>query len=430
MKKIIAIVISIIIIITIILIALLITTENKTDDLPNETNFSEEGSVSSTDIGNKHVVEYADNRTNTFTAKRLATGYIYSVSNGQEDELLNMTLNKYIQEENITVNNIIDKVKDANVQYSENYEVLISSMYVVRESMILESYLVNLTYCNLDNNKSYDTKLIVQLDMANLTFTIMPFKYMQKLGYDKLKVGDSCVIEQKQIEKNQNNTYKMKIASKNSTPERYFDIFLDYLKYNTQKSYELLDAQYRQQKFGSVNEYIKYVNDNKLKDITLKAYKVYTYTDYSQYVCIDNKDRYYIFNEKGVMNFTTLLDTYTIDIPEFTEKYTDASDEEKVLLNIQRCFTAINDKDYKYVYNKLDNTFKANNFKTLAEFQTYIDTNFFEKNKISSANNAKKQNGIYLYDIKISDNDEISSITKTFVMQLKEGTDFVMSFGV
>lgn len=80
MKKIIAIVISIIIIITIILIALLITTENKTDDLPNETNFSEEGSVSSTDIGNKHVVEYADNRTNTFTAKRLATGYIYSVS--------------------------------------------------------------------------------------------------------------------------------------------------------------------------------------------------------------------------------------------------------------------------------------------------------------------------------------------------------------
>lgn len=428
MKKTIAIVISIIIIITITL-AILLTIENKPYDTQNETD-SLIGKSDEIIITDTHIVEEADNRTNTFTAKRLATGYIYSVSNEHKEELLDMISSKYIQEENITVNNIIDKVKDTNIQYSENYEVLISSMYVIKETINLESYLVNLTYCNLDTNKSYETKLMIQIDIQNSTFSIIPYKYMQILEYDKLKIGDSCTIEHKQIEKNQNNTYQVTPISKNNTAERYFDVFLDYLKYDTQKSYELLDTQYRQQKFGSVNEYIKYVNDNKLKDITLKAYKIYKYTDYNQYVCIDNKDRYYIFNEKGVMNFTTLLDTYTIDIPEFTEKYTDASDEEKVLLNIQRCFTAINDKDYKYVYNKLDNTFKANNFKTLAEFQTYIDTNFFEKNKISSANNAKKQNGIYLYDIKISDNDEISSITKTFVMQLKDGTDFVMSFGV
>ena len=129
------------------------------------------------------------------------------------------------------------------------------------------------------------------------------------------------------------------------------------------------------------------------------------------------------------MNFAVILDTYTIDLPEFTEKYTKASDEEKVLLNIQKCFTAINDKDYRYVYNKLDNTFKANNFKTLADFEKYINANFFEKNKIS-ASNARKQSEVYLYDIKISNIDGTSSITKTFVMQLKENTDFVMSFGV
>ena len=129
------------------------------------------------------------------------------------------------------------------------------------------------------------------------------------------------------------------------------------------------------------------------------------------------------------MNFTVILDTYTIDLPEFTEKYTKASDEEKVLLNIQKCFTAINDKDYRYVYNKLDNTFKANNFKTLADFEKYINANFFEKNK-KSASNARKQSEVYLYDIKISNIDGTSSITKTFVMQLKENTDFVMSFGV
>ena len=425
MKKIIAIVISIIIIITIVLVILLLAGKNNIQNL----NESLEGKSDEIIISDTHIVEYANNRTNSFATSRIAEEYINYVVGERKSELINIISNKYVQDDNITIDNIVDKVKDANVQYSENYEVLINDMYVIKESINLESYLVNLTYCNLDTNKSYETKLMVQIDIQNLTFEVMPYKYMQNLGYDKLKIGDSCAIEHKQIEKNENNTYKMTPISKDSTAERYFNTFLKHLKYDTQKSYELLDAQYRQQKFGNVNEYIKYVNDNKLKDITLKAYKVYNYTDYSQYVCIDNQDRYYIFNENGVMNFTTLLDTYTIDIPEFTKKYTDASDEEKVLLNIQRCFTAINDKDYKYVYNKLDNTFKANNFKTLADFQTYINTNFFEKNKIS-ASNAKKQNGIYLYDIKISDNDGISSIKKTFVMQLKEGTDFVMSFGV
>lgn len=425
MKRIIAIVISIIIIITIILVILLTM---KKGDTQNETG-PLEGKSDIITITDLHSVEYADNRTNSFAVNRIVEEYINYLIGERTNELTNIISNNYIQDENITVNNVIDKVKDIDIQYSENYEVLISNMYVIKESINLESYLVDLTYCNLNTSKNYETKLIVQIDMQNLTFCVIPYQYMQKLGYDKLKLGDSCTIDHKQIEENQYNTYKMTPISKDSTAERYFNIFLKHLKFDTQKSYELLDTQYRQQKFGSVNEYIKYVKDNALTEIALKAYKVYTYTDYNQYVCIDNKNRYYIFNENGVMNFTTLLDTYTIDIPEFTEKYIDASDEEKVLLNIQRCFTAINDKDYKYVYNKLDNTFKANNFKTLADFEKYINTNFFEKNKIS-ASNARKQNGVYLYDIKISSSDGTSSITKTFVMQLKENTDFVMSFGV
>ena len=161
----------------------------------------------------------------------------------------------------------------------------------------------------------------------------------------------------------------------------------------------------------------------------LKRYQKNENNDYTQYVGVDENGDYIIFRLNSVINYNVILDTYTIDLPEFTEKYTKASDEEKVLLNIQKCFTAINDKDYRYVYNKLDNTFKANNFKTLADFEKYINANFFEKNKIS-AGNARKQSEVYLYDIKISNIDGTSSITKTFVMQLKENTDFVMSFGV
>lgn len=425
MKKIIAIVISIIIIITIVLIILLTM---KKGSEQNE-NGPLEGKSDIITITDSHSVEYADNRTNSFAVNRIVEEYINYIVGERSNELVSIISNKYIQDENVTINNVINKVKDENIQYSENYKVIVNNMYVIKESINLESYLVDLTYCNLAANKNYEIKLIVQIDIENLTFCIMPYKYIQKLGYDKLKLGDTCTIEHEKIEKNQYNIYKMTPISKNSTAERYFNIFLENLKYDMHKSYELLDTQYKQNKFKNINEYIQYVQNNKLQENAINSYNVYTYDDYNQYVCIDNQDRYYIFNEKGIMNFTVILDTYTIDLPEFTEKYTKASDEEKVLLNIQRCFTAINDKDYRYVYNKLDNTFKANNFKTLADFEKYINANFFEKNKIS-ASNARKQSEVYLYDIKISNSDGTSSITKTFVMQLKENTDFVMSFGV
>lgn len=425
MKKIIAIVISIIIIITIVLIILLTM---KKGSEQNE-NGPLEGKSDIITITDSHSVEYADNRTNSFAVNRIVEEYINYIVGERSNELVSIISNKYIQDENVTINNVINKVKDENIQYSENYKVIVNNMYVIKESINLESYLVDLTYCNLDANKNYEIKLIVQIDIENLTFCIMPYKYIQKLGYDKLKLGDTCTIEHEKIEKNQYNIYKMTPISKNSTAERYFNIFLENLKYDMQKSYELLDTQYKQNKFKNVNEYIQYVQNNKLQENAIKAYNVYTYDDYNQYVCIDNQNRYYIFNEKGIMNFTVILDTYTINLPEFTERYNKASDEEKVLLNIQKCFAAINDKDYNYVYSKLDNTFKSNNFKTLADFQKYISSNFFEKNEIS-ASNARKRGDIYMYDIKIRNEEGTKSITKTFVMRLNENTDFVMSFGI
>lgn len=427
MKKMIAIVTVIIIIIVITLLIILKTVKSDNNTVDNIG--PSEGKSDIIDISDSKIVEYPDNRTNSFTAKRLAEEYINYIVGERKEELLNIISNQYIQEENITISNILEKVKDTNIQYSQNYKLLINNLYVIKENISNEAYIVNLVFCNLENNQNYETKLIVQINLEEGTFAIIPYKYMQKLGHDKLKLNDKSNIELKTIAKNQYNVYKMTPISKNSTAERYFNIFSEYLKYDLQKSYELLDNEYRQKKFGNINNYIKYVNSNSSQEIGLKLYKAYTYNNVTQYICVDNNDRYYIFNEKGILNFDVILDTYTIDLPEFTEKYTKASDEEKVLLNIQKCFTAINDKDYNYVYNKLDSTFKANNFKTLADFEKYINANFFDKNE-TSASNAKKQGNIYMYDIKIKNKDNTSSITKTFVMKLNEGTDFVMSFGV
>ena len=108
-----------------------------------------------------------------------------------------------------------------------------------------------------------------------------------------------------------------------------------------------------------------------------------------------------------------------------------ATDEEKITLNLQKCFEAINNQDYDYVYKKLDPTFKANSFSSKEIFEKYMKANFYTSNK-ARASNGKKQGDIYTYDVTISDKTGENSKTfkKTFVMQLKEETDFVMSFGI
>lgn len=198
--------------------------------------------------------------------------------------------------------------------------------------------------------------------------------------------------------------------------------------------YELLDKDYKQAKFGSLEKFKQYIEKNKSEIIGINPQQ-YQVTDgennTKQYVIIDQNGHYYIVREKGVLDYTLILDTYTIDLPEFTAKYNNSTDEQKVLLNIQKCFEAINGQDYQYVYNKLDETFRNNNFKTLAEFEVYAKKNFFSKNKLA-VGKAEKQGNLYLYDITISDSTGKDSVTKkkNFVMQLKEGTDFVMSFGI
>ena len=131
------------------------------------------------------------------------------------------------------------------------------------------------------------------------------------------------------------------------------------------------------------------------------------------------------------MNYTVLLDTYTIDIPEFTEKYNKSNNSEKAGMNVQKILDSLNDKDYKYAYSKLDETFKQNNFKTLEEFTTYWNKNTYEHNTMTF-DNYQNSGDLHIYTVTIKDKDNEASpaITKNFIVKLTEGTDFVMSFNI
>ena len=125
------------------------------------------------------------------------------------------------------------------------------------------------------------------------------------------------------------------------------------------------------------------------------------------------------------------MDSYTVDLPEFVEKYNKETDANKVLMNLEKVKGALNTKDYAYVYNKLDETFRKNKFPTRQSFEEYINKNLYSINNFEY-NSVVKNGNVYITTAGINDSTGKQNAFKsiTFIAKLLEGTDFVMSFSM
>lgn len=345
----------------------------------------------------------------------------------QANRLLGIIGSEYTKQNNLSINNI-------NKIFPNNEKGTIVCKQILEYDLDedISIFIVNGTNI-INKNNRVDFTLLVIIDNNKNCFSIYPEEYLTKNKIKRLEIGDSLpdsVKEITDIEKNEYNELSNIVYMDEDIIKDYYNLYKFYLSKDRETAYKLLDDEYRKKKFKNIEDFELFV-DNKLNVniAILKKYKVINNEQYKQYVLIDSNNNYYIFTEFAPMKYSVVFDTYTIDLPQFIEKYNSSTNEEKVLLNLQKCFEAINNKDYAYMYNKLDETFKTNNFKTQADFEKYIKANFFEENKVG-AKNPKLHGDIYTYELTISDasGKKTNKVNKTFVMQLNEGTDFVMSF--
>ena len=144
---------------------------------------------------------------------------------------------------------------------------------------------------------------------------------------------------------------------------------------------------------------------------------------------MDQYNNYYVFESTAVMKYTVKLDTYRILNDEEIKEYNQLTTVRRSGYNIERCIEAINNKDYAYVYSKLDETFKNNNYPTIESFENNIKENLFENNEIDTTNRSTREGDIYIYKFTLKDVDnENNKKDMSIIMKLKEGTDFVMSY--
>lgn len=422
--------ILVIVIIIIIILSLILVMRNR-----NKYEFKGTD-VSDTYISIDDQIYKVENLEYYYTISRITNRFCDYILKGNAKAVYYMLKPDYIEKNNITISDVLQKINIRGEYFKVN------EIYI-KDDLLSPIYFVN---AKTSEGKVF---FIVFIDgeREKKTFAIEP---ISEENYKQYIEGREQVFKQHEIIENEFNIFNLSYLSQEERVIKYFEDYIDNALYYVSDAYYLLKKEYKEARFTDLNDFKSYIedkrdmylsyryeNEKKISDFSntyeyldyinsLKTLELDSYTEtkedgYTKYVIKDNFDNYYIFYVTSMMQYTVILDTYTIDIPEFTDRYNKANDQEKVILNINKFNLAINDGNYKYAYSVLADSFKEKNFPTLASFENYMKSNFFEKSKFEYASFGNEAGGTYYtYKVNITEQGGSSSktIQKTFIMQL------------
>ena len=110
------------------------------------------------------------------------------------------------------------------------------------------------------------------------------------------------------------NEYIPTMVDDEQMSRKYLNDFKNALVNDLDASYNLLDHDYRNEIFGSVSEYKKYLSSLDLTRMTeLDKWATYDKNGYKYYDLYDKNGNRFIFKTKGVMQYEVLFEDYDIN---------------------------------------------------------------------------------------------------------------------
>ena len=412
-------------VIVIIIILIIILYKNNTNII-NQSN-----EVSEVIEEKQNEVVHVTDSNSYYTIKIITEKYINSLILKDEETLYDLLSKEYITEFEINKDEVLNEINILKNDGDEDKEYInyIDDMLVMQAENIYTYFCFGHLREEGSSTKT-NYSLMVQLDTNKNTFCIYPDNYIEKYGYNKNTKEYKPSINA--IEENDNNRFNYLSMNEETLLRSMLNKYQDELVYNIEDSYDFIDEEYKKVRFQTIDQYKEYMKNNikRIMSTIIDSYKKEEKEGYTQYVCKDKKGNYIIFKTTAVMQYTVMLDSYTLDLPEFLEQYNSTNNQGKTALNIQKFIQSINAKDYSYAYSKLADSFKNNYFKTEEDFEKYVKDTFFEVNKAEYGEFSVEGN-VNTYEITLSDQtgENTNKLTFNIIMQLQEGTDFVMSFG-
>ena len=238
-----------------------------------------------------------DEYTDFFTNTNYINNYISKIANKDSNAIYNLLDEKYIEKNNITINNVLDAVG--------NYSILSSfdadDMHYVQINKDYIYYIEGKIYEN-----SYDADKILKDD----SFSIIIITDTDKSSYSLYPVDDNSYIKainsirKINIKNNKyNSIQKSESISKEHICVTYLSDFIDTIFNDINKSYNMLSDNMKK-RYNTSNKYIDYIVDNfDLITNTADKCKMDEIDDKRRYTVIDMNGNTYIFKENSIMNY-------------------------------------------------------------------------------------------------------------------------------
>lgn len=341
----------------------------------------------------------------------------------QKQTIYSFLSSSYINTNNITENNIDSFIKVTNEKF-RFYPIEIKKMNDTEvRTFKVAGVIQNLEYKNA--NREY---FIVNVDYSNNTFSI------QQLGEKEYEKYNKSNDTEKNINNNGNNVFYNSNIDVQKISVEYLNLYKFLTLADPQITFNMMTEEYRNKRFGTLDNYKQYIKDNYEEIVGIYANKYLTNNTEQtiQYVIKDQYENLYIFDVESTMDYTIKLDTYTLDEEKFKTTYNSSDEAQRVQMNIDKFFDMINRQDYRTPYKCLDNTFKKKNFNNEKLFENYVKSKLFKYNKYSVKELKSVGSNTYACRMNISDKttEDGASVQMTVIMKLLEGTDFTMSFSM
>ena len=360
----------------------------------------------------------------------LLTSKIYKIENKDQFFNIDSHIKKYINYKKQGNTQAVTSISGENDINIENFQS--EEMYILNR---ITNYTVYVHGLDRQVKTQTDAYITVNLDYNNNAFSIESSSKEEfenaKNNVVSTKYNQDIVI--------QSNAYNGIILEEITTDLSVMRIYFDDYKFKAinkpEEAFYLLDADYRTKKFdNNVNAYKQYIKNNleQLQDANIMKHGITTLENGNkEYIIIDNFNNYYKFTETGVNEYIVILDNYTLQTDETTQKYNKLTSQEKAVTNVDKVMKLINEKSYSTVYGYLNNEFKNMYFPTLDSFANYIEQNFSDNNIVGQMT-VGNQGDNYIVTVPYKEFLSAQAEEKEviFLVKLKEGTNFELSINM
>ena len=233
-----------------------------------------------------------------------ASSYGIDTDTEKKQAIYNVLDKDFINENNITLDNVYNYVEHA----TKDMIFKAVKMNMLQDAVAdIEGYSVYGKIKNAANGTTSYQYFIVKLDTYQNVFCIYPLKSQDYKDINDITVKNDTT----EIIQNVKNTFDSLNLSEDDMANKYFQNYKELMLDDPESAYNVLDNDYKQKRFGTLEDYKKYIQDNseKLKSINMSGYTVdyYYAPDYTVYTCKDQDGNTYTFKVTAVMQYSLIL---------------------------------------------------------------------------------------------------------------------------